>query len=176
VAPVWDLLVYLFASLVQAIVNAGTGREGPIGFVVLAACLVLLGLVGAYLVRAVRISVRGETAMQPRTLAERRERSERLWQTAQQLAANGEWSEAVRIVYLSALYALDERSLLHIESSLTNREHVRALQRLHPELAAIFAPVVDRYDAVRYGGVAASSGTFDDLSKLVTRAREAALA
>ena len=71
-----------------------------------------------------RLSVHHESRARLQSLAERRERSERLWRTAQQLAASGKWPEAVRVVYLSALYALDERALLHVESSLTNREHV----------------------------------------------------
>jgi hypothetical protein len=172
--PVWDLVLYGIARLIEAIVNAGTGREGPVGIVALVVCALLVGVVSVYLIRAVGISVRREDALQSQTLAERRERSERLWQTAQQLAGSGQWSDAIRVVYLSALYALDERALLHVESSLTNREHARALERGHPELAATFAPVVERYDAVRYGGVPASSTTFDDLSELVQRARQAA--
>ena len=174
-APVWDLLRYLIEQLILTIVNASTGREGWVGSAVLVACVVLIGLMVAYLVRAIRISVRGETRLASQTLAERRERSGRLWQTAHELAAGGKWSEAVRVVYLSALYALDERALLHVETALTNREHVRQLQRLHPELGGSFAEVVERYDLLRYGRAAASASTFAELSDLVARARDAAL-
>ena len=175
VAPVWGYIVYLLGRLVEAIVDASTGREGWIGFVALGICVVLFAFAGVYLVRAVGIAIRREDAVRAHTLAERRQRSERLWQSAQELAARGEWSDAIRSLYLSALYALDERSLLHVESSLTNREHARVLERGHPELAASFAPVVESYDAVRYGGAPATSATFADLSALVTRARSAAL-
>jgi hypothetical protein len=175
VAPVLELIVYLFGRLVEAIVDASTGRQGWIGFVALAICVGLFAFAGVYLVRAIGIAIRRDDALQTQTLAERRQRSERLWQSAQELAARGEWSDAIRALYLSALYALDERSLLHVESSLTNREHARVLERGHPELAATFAPVVESYDAVRYGGSAPSPATFADLSALVTRARSAAL-
>jgi len=173
-APLLDLLRYVLERLVVGVANASSGREGWVGFAVLAVCLVLMGVVAAYLVRAVRISVRRETRLRSQSLAERRERSERLWQTAQQRAASGQWQEAVRVVYLSALYALDERALLHVETSLTNREHARELHRLHPEVAGTFAEVVERYDQLRYGGAQASSEAFEGLSQLVARARSAA--
>jgi hypothetical protein len=173
--PIVALVRYLVERLVVGVVNASSGREGWIGFVVLAVCVALFGVVVVYLVRAVSISVRRETSLRSQSLADRRERSERLWQTAQQLAAGGHWQEAVRVVYLSALYALDERALLHVETSLTNREHARELHRLHPELAGTFADVVERYDQLRYGGSPASSEMFEGLSQLVAQARRAAL-
>ncbi len=173
-APVWDLLRYLLERLIVSAISASSGREGWIGFVVLAVCLALIATVGVYLVRAVGISVRRDVSIRAQTLAERRERSERLWQTAQQLAAAGQWQEAVRLVYLSALYALDERALLHVETTLTNREHVRELNRLHPELADSFGEVVESYDQLRYGPSAASAASFDELSQRVARARSAA--
>src|SRR5437879_13375923 len=101
------------------------------------------------------------------SLAERRERSERLWQTAQQLAAAGQLAEAVRLVYLSALYALDERALLHIENALTNREHAGRLSAAHPELGDGFARLVQTYDRVRYGSAAVSGDAFHELSRQV---------
>jgi hypothetical protein len=106
----------------------------------------------------------------------RRERSDRLWRSAHQLAAAGDLAEAVRALYLSALYALDERALLRVERSLTNREHARELRRMHPDLAAAFADVVDRYDGVRYGRGPVTPQSFAELSGLVERSRDTALA
>jgi len=71
------------------------------------------------------------------------------------------------------LYALDERALLHVETSLTNREHAGQLRRSHPELGKTFAEVVDRYDRVRYGRFPVTQQTFTELSGLVARARTA---
>jgi hypothetical protein len=173
--PVWDLLTYLLLRLIETALEATSGREGWYGGAVLAVCAVLIGAVLVYLGRAVRLSVTQESRVSAASLAERRERSERLWQTAQQLAAAGRLSEAVRAVYLSALYALDERALLHIETSLTNREHARELKRAHPEVAQTFSEVVDRYDRVRYSSDPISAQTFAELSGLVARARQASL-
>jgi len=169
--PLWDLLRFVVERLVVGIVNAGTGRQGSIGFVVLAICALLIAVAAVYLVRALRIAVRRDTTVRTHSLAERRERSERLWQTAQQLAAAGQWSDAVRAVYLSALYALDERAILHVETSLTNREHVRELNRIHPDLAPSFADVVESYDRLRYGRDPITAQAFADLSHLVAQAR-----
>jgi hypothetical protein len=174
-APVFDLLGYLLARLVQGIVDASAGREGWLGIVVLGLCMGLFVAVFVYLVRAIRLSVTRESRVGMASLAERRERSERLWQMAQQLAAAGQLAEAIRVLYLSALYALDERALLHVESSLTNREHARELRRVHPEVAQTFSEVVDNYDRVRYGRMPISELTFAELSRLVERARATSL-
>src|SRR5215471_3758827 len=78
--PVWDLLRFVLERLVLGIVNASTGRQGWIGFVVLAICAVVIGFAAVYVVRAIRISVRRETSIRTHHLAQRRIRSERLWQ------------------------------------------------------------------------------------------------
>jgi hypothetical protein len=174
-APVLDLVGYVLARLIQTLVDASSGREGWLGLGTLIVCGVVVAAALMYLLRAIRLSVTREAHVGRASLAERRERSERLWQAAQELAAAGQLSEAVRILYLSALYALDERSLLHVERSLTNREHARELRRLHPEVAERFSDVVDKYDRVRYGRFPVSESTFAELSSLVARARSASL-
>jgi hypothetical protein len=174
--PLLGLVLYFVARFVQTMADASSGREGVFGVAVLIVCVVLIASVLVYLVRAVRLSVRRDSRVRASSLAERRERSERLWQTAQQLAAAGQFTEAVRIVYLSALYALDERALLHVESSQTNREHARRLERVHPEVANTFGDVVETYDRLRYGRYPISDQTFAHLNGLVARARAASLA
>jgi hypothetical protein len=175
-APVFDLIEYLVAQLIQTVLNTTSGQEGWFGVGVLVVCAVLIVVVGVYLVRLIRLSVVRDSRGTAASLAERRERSERLWQTAHQLAAAGQLTEAVRILYLSALYALDERALLHVESSLTNREHARQLSHAHPALGETFFEVVERYDRVRYGRFLVTEATFAELSRLVERARSASLA
>jgi hypothetical protein len=175
VAPVLDLLGYLLARFVQTLADTTAGREGWFGLGVEAACLALVAVVVVYLVRAVRLSVSRESRAGAIKLAERRERSDRLWQTAQRLAAAGQLAEAVRVVYLSALYALDERDLLHVENSLTNREHARQLSLHYPELGRTFSEVVQHYDRLRYGRFPVTEMTFSELSGRVARARSACL-
>jgi hypothetical protein len=174
-APLFDLIGYLLARFVQTLLDTTAGREGWFGLVVEAVCVVLITVVLVYLMRAVRLSVTRDSRVGSVRLAERRERSDRLWQTAQQLAAAGQLAEAVRLVYLSALYALDERALLHVESSLTNREHARQLSQLHPDVGLTFAEVVQHYDRLRYGPFPVTETAFSELSGRVARARSAAL-
>jgi len=174
-APVFDLIGYLLARFVQILVDTTAGREGWFGLAVEAVCVVLIAVVLVYLVRAVRLSVTRDSQVGSVRLAERRERSDRLWQRAHQLAAAGQLAEAVRLVYLSALYALDERALLHVESSLTNREHARQLSQLHPEVGQTFSDVVQHYDRLRYGALPVTETAFAELSGRVARARSASL-
>jgi hypothetical protein len=173
--PELELAGYLLARLVQILVDTTSGREGWFGIGVFSVCLALIVLVLLYLIRMIRLSVIRDGRVGSASLAERRERSERLWLTAQQLAAAGQLAEAVRLLYLSALYALDERALLHVERGLTNREHARQLSRLHPDLGRTFFEVVERYDRVRYGRFPITELTFIELSGLVARARAASL-
>ena len=174
-SPLFDLIGYLLARFIQTLADTSAGREGWFGLAVEAACAVLIAVVLGYLVRAVRLSVTRESRVGAVRLAERRERSDRLWQTAQQFATAGQLAEAVRLVYLSALYALDERALLHVETSLTNREHARQLSQLHPDVGQTFSEVVLHYDRLRYGRFPITESTFAELSSRVARARSAAL-
>ena len=174
-APLFDLIGYLLARFIQTLVDTTAGREGWFGLAVEAVCVALFAIVLVYLVRAVRLSVTRESRVGSVKLAERRERSDRLWQAAQQLAAAGQLAEAVRLVFLSALYALDERALLHVESSLTNREHARQLSQLHPDVGQTFAEVVQHYDRLRYGRLVVTETAFAELSGRVARARRASL-
>jgi hypothetical protein len=173
--PVFDLIGYLLAQLLLIVYDTTSGRDGLWGIGVFGICVGLIAVVIVYLIRTVRLSVLRDGHIGSASLAERRERSERLWQTAQQLGASGQLTEAVRLLYLSALYALDERALLHVERSLTNREHAGQLSRTHPDIGRTFFEVVDRYDRVRYGRFPITESTFTELGSLVARARTASL-
>jgi hypothetical protein len=166
-----DTIFNLLAQLWQTIDGAASGREGYIGLAALTIGLVSVVAVVLYLVRSIRLAVVRESRLSAESRAERRERSDRLWDSAQHLAAAGDWPAAVRAAYLSALYALDEHALLHVQSGLTNREHATGLALAHPELDGTFAELVMRYDRLRYGRYPITAAAFEDLSHLVVRAR-----
>jgi hypothetical protein len=174
-APVFDLAWSLIGQFVQLVLDSTSGREGALGSVLVVASLALLVAATGYLVRAVRLSVVRETRQRGASLAERRERSDELWRTAQQRAAAGELQEALRLAYLSALYALDERALVHIDVNLTNREHAQRLARDYPALGASFTELVDGYERVRYGRASVAADAFDEFSARAQRVRGAAL-
>jgi hypothetical protein len=174
-APVLDLGWRLLGQFVQLLLNSASGREGSLGAVVVVVCATVLVIAAAYLLRAVRLSVVSETRLRSASLAERRQRSDDLWRTAQQLAATGKLDEALRMAYLSALYALDEHALLHVEINLTNREHAQRLAQQHPTLGEPFNELVDRYERVRYGQAPVAADSFTDFSTRAQRVRSAAL-
>ena len=167
--PLLDLVWSLVSSLLQTLQAAATGREGLTGLGVLCGCLIVVAAAGVYLVCAVRLSVMAERRSAATSPAARRERSDELWRTAQRLAAAGEPGEALRHAYLSALYALDEHALLHVDSSLTNREH--ALRVRDASLAEEFGQLVNAYDYVRYGRAPVMHTSLTDFLQRAERIR-----
>jgi hypothetical protein len=175
-APVIEFLWSLLSRFLQTFGEAVSGQEGTYGWAVVGACAILIAAVLVYLVRTVRLSVLRENRLAVADLAARRERSDQLWQTAQRLAAAGRHAEAVPLVYLAALYALDEHALLHVESSLTNREHARLLSQLNPTLGQSFGHIVEDYDRFRYGHAPVVAESFVDFTARAERVRHAAFA
>jgi hypothetical protein len=170
---VLDPIGAFFAWLVRTAWNAATGNEGLLGIVLVLLSALVLAACVAYLLRSVFLSVRGDSRVRGGLAAERRARSDQLWHEAQTRAAAGEWTEAVRAAYLSALYALDEHAVLHVQSGQTNVEHAMRLSRDHPELGDAFAELVRRYDRLRYGHFPVTAEVFSEVSALVQRARAA---
>lgn len=66
------------------------------------------------------------------------------------LAAGGDYRNAVRNLYLSALLTLEQNGLVPIDRSLTNREVLRRISPNHP-VAGRLQPVVETFDEVWYG-------------------------
>ena len=175
VSPLLDYAFGVLGQLVDLVLNSASGREGALGVGVLLVCAVVLVAALVYLGRALRLSVGRDAELRSASLADRRERSDQLWRTALERAAAGDFDEAVRLMYLSALYALDERALLHVEGSLTNREHALRLQAAHPVLGPNFNDLVERYERVRYGRAAVGADAFAEFSGRAERVRTAAL-
>ncbi len=71
-------------------------------------------------------------------------------QRARQLSGSGDYRQAIRYMYLSALLLLDERGLLRYNRSLTNREYLRQVSN-QPGLASHLLPVIETFDRVWYG-------------------------
>jgi hypothetical protein len=173
--PVLEFVWSALARFVQLVLDASSGRAGVLGLGVLVISMLLVVLALVYLAGAVRLSMQRDSEMRTANLAVRRERSDQLWIRAQQLAASGQWAEAMGQAYLSALYALDENALLHVERALTNREHATRLKRANPRLGDSFGELVERYERVRYGSAPVAYDGFEDFSRRAQRVRSAAL-
>ena len=157
---------YLLARLVQTLVDARRAAARAVRpRRPAASAWRSSSVVGVYLVRAVRLSCTRDSQV-GLGLAGRAARALGAAVADRATARRGgQFAEAVRVVYLSALYALDERALLHVESSQTNREHARPAQPRASGLAETFGEVVERYDRVRYGRFPVTEQTFTRIER-----------
>ncbi len=171
----WDLLVDLWAWLTAPVQQAVQGHLlwRDLALLALAVLVLLAGIV--FLARTVRGHMVTQAAAGTYETARRRERSDRLWTQADALARAGQLEDAVRALYLAALYALEERHVLSVQDAWTNVEHAQRLAHARPGAGAAFAAVVQRYDGLRYGGATIDETAFRDLRALVERARTLAL-
>lgn len=65
-------------------------------------------------------------------------------------ASGHDYRSAIRYLYLSSLLLLDERGLIHYDSTLTNHEHLRQV-REQPHLHDLLRRVVNAFEDVWYG-------------------------
>ena len=170
---VWNLLVDLFGWFFRPIGAAIEGQLDWVGLGLVALAIAVLAAGLWFVVRVIRVNMISDAASFSRAQVLRRERADRLWREAHDLAAAGDLPGAVRALYLSALYALEEHDVLPVQDALTNREHADRLARLRPGASPVFVDVVGQYDRLRYGGEPIDRAAFDTLRTLVERARSA---
>ncbi len=75
--------------------------------------------------------------------------------------ASGQWAEALYLLFASLLRRLDERGVIHIETSRTNGEYVR--ECVPDDLRSTLRDAVRVVETVKYGGRAATSEAFERL-------------
>jgi hypothetical protein len=92
-------------------------------------------------------------------------------QRAQGSAENGDRRLAVRYLYLSALFLLEERGLLRYDRSQTNREYLRSIQE-HPQLAVILQEMIEVFDRVWYGYRSIDRDSYAHYVEQVNRLKE----
>jgi hypothetical protein len=95
----------------------------------------------------------------------------RAMQRAQDFSAAGDHRQAVRYLYLSALFLLDERGLLRYDRSRTNREYLSTIHE-HPQLVQILRDVIDVFDRVWYGYRSIDNDTYAHYLEQVNRLKE----
>ena len=69
---------------------------------------------------------------------------------ADENAQSQDYRSAIRYMYLASLLMLDERGVIHYDSSLTNREHLRHL-RDKPQVYDLLRRVINAFEEVWYG-------------------------
>jgi hypothetical protein len=90
---------------------------------------------------------------------------------ASALAAQGDYRNASRLLYLSALLWLDERRVLRYDRHLTNREYLNRLAD-RPALRSRMQPVVETFDRVWYGKQPLDAAGFAEYERQIGALRE----
>ncbi len=124
----------------------GSLRErSPFAFwLLLVLCGALLGLLALFVARRVRrVFYVGEGRRRARAPDERRREVSRAWRDeAARRAGCGDFTEAVRCLFLSLVYRLDETGQVLFRQSVTNREYLRLFDD-RPALATALGEFVD---------------------------------
>ena len=111
-----------------------------------------------------------------------------LWRQAETLASEGQFRDAVRILYLAVLALLHRQHLIRFEPTRTNGEYVRQVrlsEQAPPELHEPFARLTHQFEMAWYGERPCESGDYracrtlaDEVQQLAggspSRARSAA--
>ncbi len=121
-------------------------------WLILIACLVLLGAIVYYIVYTVRSALASGRVRGPADPghAERILLSVSYRQEADRRATAGDYTEAVRFLFLSLVYRFDERGRVSLHKAYTNREYLVLLGDRTPVRAAI-GVMVDTLDDHWYG-------------------------
>jgi hypothetical protein len=140
-------------SFIGDLLRGATGALGPGGTLALALAVLGLALFLAWRRWRGSAALRGARLDEP---AEAGDDPEAEWAAALRAAAAGEYREAVRRAFRSALLEVAVRGRLHIDSAWTTRE---LLQRCHAdgEVLAALAAAAALFERAWYAGVAVTA-------------------
>jgi Domain of unknown function (DUF4129) len=142
-----------------AVVRAGS----PLLFwLIVAGCVVLLMLIVAHLAWTIRRVLVFQAESRGRdALAARCERLSRAyWEQARECAAQQDYTEAIRYLFLSLVYRFDERGQVEFPEASTNREYL-ALFDDRPQVRAGLQVFVDTLDDNWYGQQPSYAGQYE---------------
>jgi hypothetical protein len=128
------------------------GTAPVLFWLLLIGCVLLLGLVVFHLGWTIRrmLAVAPAEGAGARTAAERARLSQAYRQEALERAGHGEFTEAIRFLFLSLVYRFDEEGRLLFQQACTNREYL-ALFADRPQVDQDLRVFVDVLDANWYG-------------------------
>lgn len=140
---------------------------GPLSWQVVIIGSLALGALLLYWARALRRQFAPDDAL-TLTAVDRPLSGRSAWEQGQAAAQAGDRRAAVRLLYLAALLALDERGVLRYDRARTNREVLRAV-RPTAELHQLLQPIVADFDRVWYGFEALSGDEFEQFNRRVAQ-------
>ena len=85
---------------------------------------------------------------------------------SEKAAESKNFREALRFLYLSAIFHLQERGMLTYDKSLTNLEHLRTLGA-HTEIQRALRPAIQVFDDVWYGHKPCDTDTIDKYREML---------
>jgi hypothetical protein len=132
---------------------------------VVVACLVVLLLVGAHLAWSMRTALRGERRRaRPGSAAEERRSPEVVRAAAAAAAAAGDHAEAVRLLYLAALRALERAGVCDLAAGTADWTVV-ARCRSAPGVEEPLRGLVTRFQESRFGGRDCGQVQYDECAE-----------
>ena len=87
---------------------------------------------------------------------------------SERAAESKNFREALRFLYLSAIFHLQERGMLTYDKSLTNLEYLGTLQ-VHAELQDVLRPAIQVFDDVWYGYKPCDADTVADYREMLKK-------
>jgi hypothetical protein len=166
-----NFVAWLLEALERFFSWLGTLQGGaPVLFwLMVIGCIVLLVLMVGHITWTVARSI--YVGRRPRVgsgAEQRRRLSDGFRARADSLADAGEFTEAVRLLFLSLVYAFDEAGRVPFRPALTNREYLLFFDD-RPVIAGSLRVFVDLLDANWYGQRATEGSEYDDCRALFDR-------
>jgi hypothetical protein len=165
---------------------AGGLALGPLGWILLAGLAAAILVVAGLLFLSTRGRPRPQKApvkaapekMAPADLPRPEDHSPtESWRRAETLAAEGRFLDALRHLYLAALFQLDRKQLLHYEATRTNGEYVRQVrlsEHAPPALQAPFERLTNGFEVQWYGERSCDAGEYAAFRRLAEEIRDLA--
>ncbi len=147
--------------------NSLAGASPVVSWTLIALCLLLLGLIVWFVLwrisRILTLGARADTDEQ--TAARRKQLSQDFRQEALERARRGEFTEAIRFLFLSLVYHFDESGRVLFQRAYTNREYL-TLFNDRPAISRDLAVFVDTLDEYWYGQHPSSAQQYDECLRL----------
>lgn len=166
----FEWLADLLGQVMPPVIDSADTYSDPVGWGFALLGLILVGAIIFIWVRGLRHTLAPITAM-PSDDPETPLHADDAAQQAAELARQGEYRRAARMLYLSALLWLDEHGRLRYDRTLTNREYLDHL-RDSPHLREGLRPVVETFDQVWYGDLRLDATSFATYARQVAALRE----
>ncbi len=145
--PFWQRILRWLGRWLQLFSNRGSGTVAGGALIIVA--IIVTGLAILWTTRRLRGEISAESHLSPHSTDDLNLSAQSAFDNAERDAAQGDFRNAVRYLYLSALLSLDERDLLRFDRSKTNREYLRSIAG--SEFAPTLHSVIDVFDRVWYG-------------------------